>query len=101
MQLRGSKDVLIRCSQIARGRGSELFPEHGDEGTCCAVAGIERGIGDGLSCCQGLQCMDEARLLTPSAEGHAALVGKEPLHGPLACAAFHGQGLKRLLFAWI
>ena len=56
---------LFRCSQIAGWRGSELLPEHGNEGTCCAVAGIERGIGDGLSCCQGLQCMDEARLLPP------------------------------------
>ena len=92
---------LFRCGQIASRRGSQLLPEHGNEGAGCAVACVERGIGDGLSCCQGLQCVDEARLLTPSAEGHAALVGKEPLHGPLACAAFHRQSLKRLLFAWI
>ena len=92
------RDLLCR-GQIAGWRGSELFSKHGDEGAGCAVAGIERGIGDRLSRGQGLQCVDEARLLTPTAEGHSAFLREEPLHGPLACAAFHRQGLKRGMFA--
>src|ERR1700678_617683 len=63
-----STHQLSATAQITSWCGSKLLTEHRDKCAGRTIAGIERGIGDRLSCNQALHRVDKPCTLAPSTE---------------------------------